>query len=45
MLTERFGKIPQDMKDDISKTDTATLKLILFNIFKYESVEDVRRYI
>lgn len=45
LLTEKFGKIPQDMKDDISKTDTATLKLILFNIFKYEGIEDVRRYI
>lgn len=45
LLTEKFGEIPQDMKDDISKTDAATLKLILFNIFKYESIEDVRRYI
>lgn len=45
LLTEKFGKIPQDLKDAILKTDTTTLKLILFNIFRYESLEDVRKYI
>ena len=45
LLTERFGKIPQDMKKDILKTDVATLKIVLFNIFRYKSLEDVRKYI
>ncbi|CAM3183917.1 Rpn family recombination-promoting nuclease/putative transposase [Filibacter tadaridae] len=45
LLIEKFGKVPQDMKDGIMNSDTATLKLVLFNIFRYESVEDVRKYI
>jgi len=45
LLTEKFGKVPQDIKDDILNSDMATLKLMLFNIFRYESIEDVRRYI
>ncbi|MBE1554263.1 hypothetical protein [Sporosarcina limicola] len=45
LLIEKFGKVPQDMKDGIMNSDMATLKVVLLNIFRYESVEDVRRYI
>lgn len=45
LLIEKFGKVHKDMKDGIMNSDTTTLKLVLFNIFRYESVEDVRRYI
>lgn len=45
LLIEKFGKVPQDLKDNIMNSDTATLKLVLFNIFRYESIDDVRRYI
>jgi len=45
LLTEKFGKVPRDIKDDIMNSDTATLKIVLFNILRYESVEDVRKYI
>ena len=45
LLIGKFGKVPQDMKDGIMNSDTTTLKLVLFNIFRYESIEDDRRYI
>jgi len=45
LLIEKFGEVPQDMKDGIMNSDTTTLKVVVRNIFRYESVEDVRRYI
>lgn len=45
MLIEKFGKVPQDIKDGIMNSDMATLKVVLRNIFRYESVEDIRKYI
>ncbi|WP_438315192.1 Rpn family recombination-promoting nuclease/putative transposase [Sporosarcina sp. FA9] len=45
LLTEKFGKIPQDMKDGISKTDTAILKLLLVNSFKFQEIDEARKYI
>ncbi|EGQ26768.1 hypothetical protein HMPREF9372_1226 [Sporosarcina newyorkensis 2681] len=45
MLIEKFGKVPQDIKDDIVNSDTATLKLLLVNGFKFQEIDDARRYI
>lgn len=44
-LTERFGKLPVDIKDAIMRADSIALGLLLSNIFRYESVEDVWKYI
>lgn len=44
-LTERFGKIPQDIKDGISSADIFALQLLLSNIFRYESIDDVKKYL
>lgn len=45
LLTGKFDTVPQDMKDAIAKADSVTLQLILSNIFSYETIEDVRKYI
>ena len=42
LLTEKFGKVPLD---DILKTDTATLKLLLVNSFKFQDIDEARKYI
>ncbi|WP_153731826.1 hypothetical protein [Sporosarcina obsidiansis] len=44
-LTERFGKLPMDIKEAIMKADSIALGLLLSNIFRYEDVEDVWKYI
>ncbi len=44
-LTERFGKLPLDIKEAIMEADSIALGLLLSNIFRYESVEDVWKYI
>lgn len=45
LLDGRFGQIPKNIKDGILTADTVTLKLLLSNIFTYESLDDVRKYI
>lgn len=44
-LTERFGKLPLDIKDGIANADTVALQLLLSNIFRYESINDVKKYL
>ncbi len=44
-LTEKFGKLPQHIQDDILSANSMQLGLLLSNIFRYESIEDVRKYI
>lgn len=44
-LTSKFGLLPQDMKNSISKADKDTLQVILMNIFNLQSIEEVKRYI
>lgn len=45
LLTEKFGKVPQDIQDGISKQSAIELEILLSNIFRYESVDDVRKYL
>lgn len=45
LLIERFGKVPQDIKEGITNSDTAALKLLLVNSFKFQEVDEARRYI
>lgn len=45
MLIERFGNVPQDIKDGIAKSDTAGLKLLLVNGFKFQEIDEARKYI
>jgi predicted transposase/invertase (TIGR01784 family) len=45
MLIERFGKVPQDIKEAIAKTDSAALKLLLVNSFKFDEIDEAWKYI
>lgn len=44
LLTAKFGVLPEDMKEGISKLDRNILKLIITEIFGYESLDDVKKY-
>ena len=43
LLTEKFGALPEDLKEDIKEADLATLETILQNIIKYQSIDDVKK--
>lgn len=45
LLTERFGKVPHDIKDGINNAEIVNLQLLLSNIFRYESIDDVKKYL
>lgn len=45
LLTNKFGSLPKDVKEDIFKTDTTTLEKLIKNIFEIENMEDVRKYL
>lgn len=45
MLIEKFGNVPQDIKDGIANSDTAGLKLLLVNGFKFKEIDEARKYI
>ena len=44
LLTEKFGALPEDLKEDIKEADLATLETILQNIIKYQSIDDVKKF-
>jgi flagellar biosynthesis/type III secretory pathway protein FliH len=43
-LTEKFGTLPEDLKENIREADLATLETILQNIFKYQSLDEVKKF-
>ncbi len=45
LLTIKFGAIPEDMKEKILKLDTTTLNLILTEIFRYENLDEIKKYL
>jgi predicted transposase YdaD len=45
LLTKKFGSLPEEFKIKLSKLDAATLEVVIDNIFEYESLEDVKKYI
>jgi len=44
LLTEKFDALPEDLKEDIKEADLATLETILQNIFKYQSIDEVKKF-
>jgi hypothetical protein len=44
-MTEKFGVLPKELTEKISKLDVISLELILSNIFNYTSLDDVRKFI
>ena len=45
LLTKKFGPLTEELKTDISKLDVDTLELITVEIFEYESLEDIKKYL
>ncbi len=45
LLTKKFGKVPEEIKNKISKLDTDVLEVIIDSIFDYEKIDDVKRYL
>ena len=42
LLTKRFGKLPDDMRNKMSQLELENLEIIIESIFDYESLEDVK---
>ena len=45
LLTIKFGTIPSDIKEKISKLDNKILNIILTEIFRYEYLDDIKKYL
>ena len=45
LLTKKFGVLPEEVKEKISKLDADTLEIIIVEIFEYESIEDIKKYL
>jgi flagellar biosynthesis/type III secretory pathway protein FliH len=45
LLTAKFGVLPKELAEEISKLDVITLELIINNIFNYNHLDDVRKFI
>ncbi|SDZ24492.1 Rpn family recombination-promoting nuclease/putative transposase [Tindallia californiensis] len=44
-LTKRFHVLPEEIKERIRQLDTDTLDLMLIEIFDYQSVDDVKKWL
>ena len=45
MLTAKFGALPKEIKEAIFKADLDSLKVLVMNSYRFEKIEEVRRYI
>jgi flagellar biosynthesis/type III secretory pathway protein FliH len=45
LLTAKFGVLPKELAEEISKLDIISLELILSNMFNYTSLSDVKKFI
>lgn len=45
LLTKKFGTMPEEVKEAISKLDLVTLELMIDEIFEYKSLDDIKKYI
>jgi predicted transposase/invertase (TIGR01784 family) len=45
LLTKKFGTLPEELKIELSKLDSATLEVIIDDIFEYKNLEDIKKYI
>ena len=45
LLTKRFGKLPEDLRNKMSQVELENLEIIIESIFDFESLEDVKKYI
>lgn len=45
LLTRKFDSVPENLKQGITELDAPTLEVIIDNIFEYNSLDDVKKYI
>jgi len=45
LLTRKFDSVPENLKQGIAELDVPTLEVIIDNIFEYNSLDDVKKYI
>lgn len=43
-LTDKYGTLPEDLRENIRQADLATLETILQNIFKYQNIDEVKKF-
>lgn len=44
-LTDKFGALPKEMKEAIYQADIDSLKILVMNSYKFDRLDEVRRYI
>lgn len=45
LLTRKFGPLAEDIRIQIEKLDTVTLEVIIDEIFEYNNLDDIKKYI
>ncbi len=45
LLTKKFGELPEEIKNRISKLDKDVLEIIIDSIFDYEKLDDIKKYL
>lgn len=45
LLTKKFGSLPDETKEKISKLDADTLEIIIVEIFEYTSLDEINKYL
>ncbi|GLC89222.1 hypothetical protein [Lysinibacillus piscis] len=44
-LTHKFGALPKNFKEVLAQADAPALQLILTNMFTFEHIDEVKRYL
>ncbi len=45
LLTKKFYTVPEEVKEGIFKLDTVTLEILIDDIWDYQTIEDVKKYL
>ncbi|WP_278336339.1 DUF4351 domain-containing protein [Desulfonispora thiosulfatigenes] len=45
LLTKKFGSLPLEVKDKIQKLDSDTLEIVIDDIFVYEGLDDLNKFL
>lgn len=45
LLTRKFGSVPEDLKQGITKLDVPTLEVIIEGVSEYKGLDEVKRYL
>lgn len=45
ILTDKFGALPKELREGILQSDLESLKVLLMNSYKFDQLDEVKRYI